>query len=103
MKAFVEYAVKGLVDHPELVEVVETEENGATLLRLRVHPDDIGKVIGRQGCTSAALRALLAVTAGKSGKRVHLDIVEHEGGRRLTELDAVPSGAEELSSENLES
>ena len=88
MKDFVEYVVKGLVDHPDVVEVSETERDGGTLVTLKVHPDDIGKVIGRQGRTSAAIRSLLLVVAGKQGKRVHLDILEPEGGRRVDEPEA---------------
>ena len=88
MKEFVDYVVKALVDHPELVQVVEHERAGATVIELRVDASDIGKVIGKQGRTSAALRSLLMVAAGKSGRRVVLDIVEPEGGPREGEANA---------------
>lgn len=88
MKEFVDYVVRALVDHPDAVQVTQQDRNGATVIELRVAADDIGKVIGKQGRTSSALRSLLMVAAGKSGKRVVLDIVEPEGGRRESEANA---------------
>ena len=65
---------KALVDHPEAVKVTENERRGMTVLELSTAPGDMGKIIGRQGRTAAALRTLLAVTAEKHGKRAQLDI-----------------------------
>jgi uncharacterized protein len=92
MKDLVEYVVKALVDHPEAISVNEIERGGATVVELRVHADDIGKVIGKQGRNSAAIRALLAVAAGKQGRRVMLDILEPDGSRaeRHVELHDAP-------------
>ena len=74
METFLDYVVKGLVDRPDAVTVTPTERNGMTIYELRVHPTDMGKIIGRQGRTAAALRTLVALTAEKHGVRAQLDI-----------------------------
>ncbi|MBM3819958.1 MAG: KH domain-containing protein [Acidimicrobiia bacterium] len=74
MRAVVEVVARGLVDHPDAVVVTESERRGSTVLELRTAPGDMGKIIGRQGRTAAALRTLLQVTADKHGKRASLDI-----------------------------
>jgi predicted RNA-binding protein YlqC (UPF0109 family) len=94
MKDLVEYVVKALVDHPEAVLVNEADRNGGTVIELKVHADDIGKVIGKMGRNSAAIRALLAVAAGKQGRRVMLDILEPDGSRRVVEHEQ-PAGTSE--------
>jgi predicted RNA-binding protein YlqC (UPF0109 family) len=80
MQAFLEYAVKGLVDRPEAVTVTEVDNNGGTIYELRLHPTDVGKIIGRQGNTIHALRSLVMVGIGKLGKngRCSVEIVEDE-------------------------
>lgn len=70
----IEVVVRALVDHPDSVKVTESERRGMTVVELRTAPGDMGKIIGRQGRTAAALRTLLAVTAERHGKRAHLDI-----------------------------
>jgi predicted RNA-binding protein YlqC (UPF0109 family) len=74
LRAVVEVVVRALVDHPEAVKVTESERRGMTVLELSTAPGDMGKIIGRQGRTAAALRTLVAVTAEKHGKRAQLDI-----------------------------
>ncbi|MBI4262936.1 MAG: KH domain-containing protein [Acidobacteria bacterium] len=74
MQAVVEVVARALVDKPDAVKVTETERRGTTLLELQTAPGDLGKIIGRQGRTAAALRTLLSVTAEKHGKRAQLDI-----------------------------
>jgi predicted RNA-binding protein YlqC (UPF0109 family) len=74
IKAVVEVIARALVDHPESVRVTETERRGTTVLSLTTAPGDMGKIIGRQGRTAAALRTLVALTAEKHGRRVTLDI-----------------------------
>jgi len=74
MRAVVETIVRALVDHPDAVHVRESERRGMTVLELRTAPGDMGKIIGRQGRTAAALRTLVAVTAEKHGTRAQLDI-----------------------------
>lgn len=74
LRAVVEVIARGLVDRPDAVVVTESERRGSTVLELRTAPGDMGKIIGRQGRTAAALRTLLQVTADKHGKRASLDI-----------------------------
>ena len=76
MKELLEYLAKGLVEHPDEVEVEEVEEDGATVLELSVADDDYGSVIGRGGRTAAALRTVIKSAGTKRRRRVFLDIVE---------------------------
>ncbi len=76
MKALVEHIARSLVDHPEAVQVEEVHEEKAHMLRLSVHPDDIGKVIGKQGRTAKAIRSVVYAACGKQNGRVRLDIVD---------------------------
>ena len=74
IKAVVEVVAKALVDHPGDVRVTDSERRGMTVYSLNTAPGDMGKIIGRQGRTAAALRTLVALTAEKIGKRAQLDI-----------------------------
>jgi len=74
LRAVVEVVARALVDNPGEVKVTETERRGMTVLELTTAPGDMGKIIGRQGRTAAALRTLVALTAEKHGKRAQLDI-----------------------------
>jgi len=74
LRAVVETVVRALVDKPDSVRVTESERRGMTVLELTTAPNDMGKIIGRQGRTAAALRTLVALTAEKHGKRAQLDI-----------------------------
>ena len=75
-RELVEYIVKSLVDEPESVELNEIEGEKSTILELRVSPNDIGKVIGKQGRIAKALRTSLSATATKSGKHASLEILD---------------------------
>jgi predicted RNA-binding protein YlqC (UPF0109 family) len=75
-KDLVEYVAKSLVDDPEAVLVDVVEEDGGTVIELRVAEDDMGKVIGRNGSVAKALRTLLKVTAARDGEPVSLEIVD---------------------------
>ncbi len=79
---FLEYVVKGLVDHPEDIKITRTVDEMGVLLTLIVHKDDMGKVVGRQGATAKAIRTLLRVVGMKHEARVNLKINEPEGGMR---------------------
>lgn len=79
---FLEYVVKGLVDHPEAIHINRTVDEMGVLLTLTVHKDDMGKVVGRQGATAKAIRTLLRVVGMKHDARVNLKINEPEGGMR---------------------
>ena len=74
LRAVVEVIVRALVDKPDSVRVAETERRGMTVLELTTAPGDMGKIIGRQGRTAAALHTLVSLTAEKHGKRAQLDI-----------------------------
>jgi uncharacterized protein len=74
VRAVVEVVVRALVDKPDSVQVHESQRRGMMVLELKTAPADMGKIIGRQGRTAAALRTLVAVTAEKHGVRAQLDI-----------------------------
>jgi uncharacterized protein len=76
MQAFLEYVVKGLVSHPDAVTVTPVVKETLTIYELRVHPDDVGKVIGRQGMSINAIRSLLLAGSAKKALRCSLEIVE---------------------------
>jgi len=76
MKELVEAIARSLVDHPDDVQVRVVEGSQAIVLELRVHPEDLGKVIGRQGRTAKALRTLLGAGGMKVHKRYTLEIIE---------------------------
>jgi uncharacterized protein len=78
MQAFLEFAVKGLVDHPEEVTVTPVEHGGTILYELRMNPADVGRIIGKQGKTIHTLRALLLAGSAKKGLRCSLEIVEEK-------------------------
>jgi uncharacterized protein len=72
----VEAVARALVDDPEAVRVVEAEHRGTTIVELFVAPDDLGRVIGRQGRTASALRTLVEVTAEYHDFEATLEIRE---------------------------
>lgn len=79
---FLEYVIKSLVDKPEKVVVKRSVDDLGVLLTLTVDPEDMGKIIGRQGNTAKAVRVLLRVVGMKNNARVNLKINEPEGGSR---------------------
>jgi len=70
--------VKGIVDNPEDVVITEKTHRRGTTLEVRVNPEDIGKVIGRNGRTAKALRTVMSALAGRS---IRVDLVETDEGR----------------------
>ena len=97
IKKLVHEVVKFLVDEPDAVEVDEFKERGETVLELRVAPNDIGKVIGRQGRTARALRALVDAAAIKANARYVLDIVEDDDEEDGDFEDGPEGGGNEVS------
>lgn len=79
---FLEYVVKSLVDKPEKVVIKRTVDEMGVLLTLTVDPEDMGKIIGRQGNTAKAIRILLRVVGMKNNARVNLKVNEPVGGLR---------------------
>lgn len=76
MRTLVFEIAKALVDEPEAVRLEAVHEAGTVVLRLEVSPDDLGKVIGKQGRTARSLRTILGAASMKLKHRVSLDIVE---------------------------
>jgi len=77
MKELLEYLARGLVEAPDEVQVIATEEDdGTVVLELSVARDDYGMVIGRGGRTAAALRTVIKAAAVKNKRRVFVDIVD---------------------------
>jgi len=81
-KDFLEFLVKALVDHPDDVKVDRKVDEMGVLLTLKVHPLDMGQVVGRQGATAKAIRSLLRIVGVKNNARVNLKIEEPEGSTR---------------------
>jgi len=76
MRALVEQIAKALVDEPEQVSVQAVEGDQGTVLELRVGPNDLGKVIGKQGRTARSLRTILGAAGMKLHRRITLEILE---------------------------
>ena len=80
-KEFLEYIVKELVDNPKDVKVDRKVDEMGVLLSLKVNPEDMGQIIGREGSTAKAIRNLVRIVGLKNHARVNLKIEEPEGGR----------------------
>ena len=76
VRALIEQVAKALVDEPSAVSVNQVEERGETVLELAVAPNDLGKVIGKQGRTARAMRTLLSASGLRLHKRFELEILE---------------------------
>lgn len=76
MKELVETVCKSLVDNPDDVKVTQIDGEQTTILELRVHQSDLGKVIGKQGRTARAIRTILAAAGMKQKRRFNLEIIE---------------------------
>ncbi len=76
MEQLIIYLVRALVDQPDQVSLRASDAEGARLYELKVAPEDVGKVIGRDGRTVGALRTLLGAAAQKQGQKVRLEILD---------------------------
>ena len=74
MKAFIEHTLQALVNHPEQVVVAEILGRQTIILEVRCHPEDMGRIIGKNGKTIAAIRALANGAGGRMGKRVNVEV-----------------------------
>ncbi|PYZ93171.1 hypothetical protein CR194_08200 [Salipaludibacillus keqinensis] len=74
MKQLVESIAKALVDHPDDVLVTEVENGRSLTLKLEVHADDMGKVIGKQGRIAKAIRSVVNAAGANQNKRIQLEI-----------------------------
>lgn len=80
---FLEYLVKSIVDHPDDVMIDRKVDEMGVLLSLKVNPQDMGQVVGRQGATAKAIRSLLRIVGVKNNARVNLKIEEPEGSTHV--------------------
>lgn len=71
-----EYIAQNLVDKPDEVRIQEVADDGETVLELRVHPDDMGKIIGKRGRTAKAIRAMVKAASTRDGSPATVEIVE---------------------------
>ena len=76
MGELVKMIAKSLVDHPEAVQVSEVEGAQSVIVELRVHADEMGKVIGKQGRIAKAIRTVVKAAATKTDKRVTVEIIQ---------------------------
>ena len=76
MRELIEFLAKSLVDHPDEVRTRLYDRDQQTIVELEVDPDDLGKVIGRQGRTARAIRNLLSAAGQKTRRRYSLDILD---------------------------
>jgi len=98
-KEFLEYIIKGLVDHPEDVKVERKVDEMGVLLSLKVHPEDMGQIIGKEGSTARAIRNLIRIVGLKNHARVNLKIEEPEG--RAAEVRKAPARKKESDLDSL--
>ncbi len=80
MRDFVEFVVRSVATRPEQVEVEESEQAGVRVFRVRVAPEDVGRVIGRQGQVIQAMRTILRAVAARRGERVQVELAREEPG-----------------------
>ncbi|MBU8897076.1 RNA-binding protein [Corallococcus sp. H22C18031201] len=92
MEPLLTYLAKALVDQPDQVSLRISEADGGQLFELKVAPEDVGKVIGRDGRTVNALRTLLGAAAQKQGQKVRLEILDDR--RNAASGPAAPSSPE---------
>lgn len=93
---FVESVVKAIVDEPGKVSTKRTVDEMGVLVELNVAPEDMGKIIGKEGRTAKAIRTLLRVFGAKNNARINLKIVEPEGSERPTKREEkVDEGSKE--------
>jgi predicted RNA-binding protein YlqC (UPF0109 family) len=76
MKELVKFIAQSLVDHPDQVQVTEIEGEQTSVIELKVAKEDLGKVIGKQGRTTRAMRTILSAASTKIRKRAVLEIIE---------------------------
>ncbi|MGI6567145.1 MAG: KH domain-containing protein [Firmicutes bacterium] len=76
MRELVEFIAKALVEQPDEVQVSQVEGERSLIVELRVAPEDMGKVIGKQGRIAKAIRTVVKAAATKEGKMVHVEIID---------------------------
>lgn len=79
---FLEFVVKSIAGNPDDVKITRNVDEMGVLLTLKVNPEDMGQIIGREGSTARAIRTILRIIGIKNNARINLKIEEPEGGRR---------------------
>lgn len=83
MKQLLEYIIPNIVNHPEAVEIQESQDSDATVYLIKVDPEDMGRVIGKSGKVIKAIRQLAKIIAIKKGIRVRVDVWEENKTPRI--------------------
>lgn len=78
MKELLQFLAQSLVNHPDQVEVKETQGDNSSLLELKVAKEDLGRIIGKQGRTAKSIRTILNAAASRTNRKVMLEIVEEK-------------------------
>jgi hypothetical protein len=99
---FVEYIVKSLVSNPDDVVVERLIDEKGVLLTLTVHPDDLGRVIGKRGVTAQSLRTLLRALGTKNDARYNLKIVNNDDERESYETSPEERAVKNLTEEDVD-
>jgi len=76
MKELIEYLARALVNHPDAIEVKETQGDTASVLELKVAKEDLGRIIGKQGRTAKSIRTIVNAAASRANRKVVLEIIE---------------------------
>lgn len=84
MKQLLEYIIPNIVNHPEDVQIEESESGGLVNITIKTNPEDIGRVIGKSGKVIKAIRQIARILAIKQGVRVNIDVLD--SGERATEV-----------------
>jgi len=87
---FLEFVIKAIVNYPDDVKVVRSVDELGVLLTLKVHAEDMGQIIGKQGSTAKAIRTILRIIGVKNNARINLKIEEPAGSRRPERSESAP-------------
>lgn len=101
-REFLEFIVKNLVDHPDDVKIERQVDEMGVLLSVKVNPEDMGQLIGRQGSTAKAIRSLVRIIGLKNHARINLKIEEPEGGSRKRQEEETSSSESSSATEDFE-
>jgi predicted RNA-binding protein YlqC (UPF0109 family) len=104
---FLRYVVTEIVEHPDSIKITRKIDPTGILLELEVHPDDMGRIIGRGGRTADAIRKLLWVIGTKTDNRISFKIIEpgdsNYGGKKYNDIDDSKSESTTIDEDNSES
>ena len=99
-KEFVEFIIKGIVNHPGDVSIERSVDEMGVLLTVKVHPEDMGIIIGRQGATAKSIRSLARIRGMRNNARVNIRIIEPDGSTRINRVNQTQTPAPETNDGN---